>query len=256
MPAGGNYYDSALTSLTNEISEKFFTKKRSDTILGNVKKALENEHGNAFFFYYGEGSHVPAVRYNRDKYSVFVPAAAEFVENETRINAYDNCLVATDDFVANAIEALKDKNAVYIYVSDHGEMLGEDNFWSRNPLCYRRKELRHVLFFVWASKKFQSENAELWANLKENRARLGVISHDFVYHSILNLAGIRNEFYDETNDLFSKNALPFLTEMPAATEFGVLRFENGIEWKDLPKDASKAEKQRRSREARQQKNGD
>ena len=41
------------------------------------------------------------------------------------INAYDNTIVKTDDFLAKLYAQLKDYDAIVVYVSDHGQLLGE-----------------------------------------------------------------------------------------------------------------------------------
>ncbi len=251
MPKGGGYYDSSLMKITRKLHERIFMEGYSDTLHEVVAERISGLNGDAFVMYYGEGAHVPGTCYNHNKYSVFLPDSTKMEEDIRRVNSYDNCLVATDAFIGNAIEALKDKNAVYIYVADHGEMLGEDDYWSRNADCYRRKELRHVLCFIWASKRFQAENAELWKQLKENHERLNIISHDVFYHTILSLFGIQNDFYDKSCDLFSAEAKPFPTEMPEATEFGMLRFEGfKMKWRGTNCDTKAHEEKRLKRELR------
>ncbi len=251
MPENGTYYDSALVKITRKLRERIFSAGYSDTLHDTVASRVAALEGNAFLLYYGEGAHVPGTAYNREKYAVFLPDTTKFEENERRVNAYDNCLVATDAFIGNAFDALKDKNAIYIYVSDHGEMLGEDDYWARNAECYRRKELRHVLAFVWASERFQKAHSEFWRCLKANRERLGVISHDFYYHSVLSLFGIRNEFYEASCDFFSSEAKPFPVEMPEATEFGPLRFEGfEMKWRGTKDDEAVARERARRRAER------
>ncbi len=225
MPQNGGYYDSALLKITRKLNERVFSEDYSDSLHEKVSSHISKLEGNAFCLYYGEGAHIPATAYNHTKYAIFQPDTTKYEENDRRINAYDNSLIATDAFIGNALEALSDKNAVYMYVSDHGEMLGEDGYWSRNPACYRYKEMRHVLAFIWASPRFQKEHSTLWEQLKKNHECLKVISHDVFYHSILSLFNIRNDFYDSSCDLFAKEAKPFPVEIPDATEFGPLRLE-------------------------------
>ena len=254
MAAGGNYYDSALMQITRNLSEKTFSMEASDSLFVPVREKIAQASGQNFVLYYGEGAHVPATAYNRDRYEIFKPAAKDYAEDETRVNSYDNCIVATDDFCGNAIDALRDKNAVYIYVADHGDMLGEDDYWSRCAPCYRRKETRHVLFFIWCSEKFKQENPEKYRALVENSKRLGIVSHDFIYHTVLSFYGIRTPYYDARCDLLSPDAVPFPQELPDNEEFGPLRFENAaIRWQGTPDDRAVGEERLREREARRAK---
>lgn len=48
------------------------------------------------------------------------------LSREAMINSYDNTVIATDEFLHGLIDGLRGRNAVLIYVSDHGEALGED----------------------------------------------------------------------------------------------------------------------------------
>ncbi|MCD8283175.1 MAG: sulfatase-like hydrolase/transferase [Opitutae bacterium] len=213
------------------------TPDLAETLLPGIKETISEAGKNSpqgqFYLYLGEGSHLPYTLYDFDKYAVFTPIYKEsfFYKDERAVNNYDNTFVATDAFCGKFIDELRDKNAIYIFVGDHGTMLGENGFWGRD---YRSKGTRHVLFFVWASDKFKAENPELWATLARNRERLGIISHDYVYNSVLHLFGLKTPYYDERADLFSDNAEPFPTEMPDAEEFGPLRFgenaDTAIRW--------------------------
>ena len=252
LPQGGGYYDSALQIATKMLAEKNFFPKTSDFAMADFAAAIDSAETQNFFLYYGEGAHVPATNYNREKYDVFRPSARDYAENISRLNAYDNCIFATDDFVGNAIDAMREKDAVYIYVADHGDMLGEDEYWARNPQCYRREEMRHVLFFVWCSDKFKKLHPEKYKTLLENRKRLEAVSHDFIYHSVLSLYGIKTPQYAEKFDLFSPRAETFPGELPERTEFGEMYF-NGVsaKWnKGNPADADATARRLKDREKR------
>ncbi|MCD8299046.1 MAG: sulfatase-like hydrolase/transferase [Opitutae bacterium] len=230
---GANTRDDLGTMLSfKSLRKKVCTDELAGTLLPKIREVLADaENGTPrqqFYLYYGEGSHVPFLGYDFDKHSVFTPNGKQKYNDERDVNNYDNTFIALAEFCAGFIDALRDKNAVYILVGDHGETLGEGCVWGRR---YRNKETRHVLFFVWASEKFKAENPELWATLLRNRERLGVISHDFVYNSVLHLFSIETPYYDEHADLFSDAANPFPTEMPEAEGFGPLRFGENAETK-------------------------
>ncbi len=226
LPVKLDGQDFTLARITEALQKRIVTDNYVEAIQPQVVDYLSQLEGGAFMFYYGEGSHIPFISYNQEKYGVFKPYATDWSEeDELCINAYDNTIVATDAFIGSAIDALKDKKALYIYFADHGEMLGEDGQHSRDDKFYRRPETRHVLAFIWASDRFREECPDLWNQLKANRERLGIISHDVVYHTVLSAFNIENEFYDKTCDLFSPDAEPFPTAMPEATSFGHLQLE-------------------------------
>ncbi len=231
----GGFYQTA-TFLTFSALQNFIsTEKFADDLLpqiaekfAEIKNAPPKER---FFLYYGEGSHIPFERYNHEKFSVFKPSVFKptvflgLKTSQTSINKYDNTFVAMDDFCSNFLNLIRNENAVYIFVGDHGEMLGENGIWGRP---FKEEGVRHVLFFVWCSEKFKTENPAIWKTLVENQRRLEIISHDFVYNSILHLFSLKTPFYDEKSDLFSESAEAFPTEMPEAESFGPFRFGENI----------------------------
>ncbi len=219
-------WDTSVGQLFKKMPTLICSDALAVSLLPNIREKLsedakEEPLQERFYLYYGEGSHVPFTFYDYDRHAVFKPNGKRKYGDERDVNNYDNTFVATDEFCEGFIDALRDENAVYIFVGDHGEMLGEDGLQGRP---FKRKETRHVLFFIWASDKFKAENPELWATLVRNRERLGVVSHDFVYSSVLHLFSLRTPFYDEKADLFSDSAESFPTEMPEAEEFGPMRF--------------------------------
>ncbi|SOD20169.1 phosphoethanolamine--lipid A transferase EptA [Pedobacter xixiisoli] len=110
------------------------------------------------------------------------------------INAYDNTIVYTDYILHNVIEnlkQLKDYSSAMLFVSDHGESLGEKNLYMHGlPLSIAPKEQFDIPFIVWLS-----ENSK---QLKPNRA----VSQNHVFHSTLNFLGIESPVYDENLNIF------------------------------------------------------
>ncbi len=220
------------------LSRKVRTTDYSASLLPEIEKEFTeiNSRERRFFLYYGEGSHSPRDHYDFKKFSKFTPNGHGNFHNKVGINNYDNTFVATDYFIGKFFDILRNENAIYIFVGDHGEMLGEGGMWGRP---FKQKEVRHVLFFIWASEKFKSENPEIWETFLKNYENLKIISHDFVYNSILHLFSIKTPYYDEKADLFSETAEAFPTEMPEAKEFGEMRFgaeaKSAGEWKIMLK---------------------
>ncbi|MFC2096685.1 phosphoethanolamine transferase, partial [Bacteroidota bacterium] len=79
------------------------------------------------------GSHWYYPSHYRDDFEYFKPVIeSKTISLEDRgkiINAYDNTVLYTDFFISELINRLKCKNTVLIYLSDHGEVLGEDGKW-------------------------------------------------------------------------------------------------------------------------------
>lgn len=74
-------------------------------------------------------------------------------------NSYDNAILYTDYFLSEVIELLKmydeDHSTAMLYVSDHGESLGEHGFYLHAaPYMIAPKEQTHVPAIVWMGKNF------------------------------------------------------------------------------------------------------
>jgi glucan phosphoethanolaminetransferase (alkaline phosphatase superfamily) len=117
------------------------------------------------------------------------------------INAYDNSIVYTDWFLARIIDSIKDTNAMLIYVSDHGESLGEDDFFSHGQDDYRTEQHAVPLIF-WASEKYKSLHADRYSVAQQKLDQQ--LSHDNIFHSMLDCAGIKATVIDKTLSICSQ----------------------------------------------------
>lgn len=222
-------HDISLAAICRNFDKTKTTRRTSDALVPAITAQISKAKAPEFFLYYGEGSHVPFKNYDKIKFSRFGNAGDS--KFDACVADYDNTIFATDDFCGNVIDALREKDAVYIYVSDHGQEINEKApFFTRS---FRSRDVRHVLFFIWCSESFKREHPEKWRALCENRERLGVVSHDFVYHTVLGLYGVKTPHSKECFDLFSPNAQPFPTEMPEAKGMDSISFEGekkAIRW--------------------------
>ncbi len=111
------------------------------------------------------------------------------------VNAYDNSIIYTDWLVHNAIEQLReitDRRCCMMYVSDHGESLGENNLFMHGvPLMVAPDVQVEIPFIVWTSDKSLEID-----DSKE-------VGQYHVFHTVLSFLGIESPVYDRTMDLFS-----------------------------------------------------
>ena len=112
------------------------------------------------------------------------------------INAYDNTIVYTDYILANLIgdlKELKEYNSSMIYISDHGESLGENNLYMHGiPASMAPKEQLDIPFIVWSS-----DNSR---QFKQN----GLLSQHHIFHSVLDFLAIESPIYDENMSIYKK----------------------------------------------------
>lgn len=113
--------------------------------------------------------------------------------SEELINAYDNTIVYTDYILAKLIDNLKELDGyqkTMLYVSDHGESLGERNLYMHGlPMNLAPREQYEIPFIIW------TDGAR---NLKN----LDNLSQHNVFHSILNLLSIQSPIYKEEMNIF------------------------------------------------------
>ena len=110
------------------------------------------------------------------------------------INAYDNTIVYTDYILNGVIEnlkQLKEYKSSMIFVSDHGESLGEKNLYMHGmPMSIAPKEQYEIPFLVWVSDGSKQ--------LKPNKS----LTQHHVFHSVLNFLGIQSPVYNEEMNIF------------------------------------------------------
>ncbi len=121
------------------------------------------------------------------------PASATYHFRRKQINAYDNTILFTSNFLADIIDRLRTLpgNAAMIYTSDHGEDIFDDQrrlFLHASPIpSYYQL---HVPFIVWMNDCFIAASPEQHAALQANASKFVATSKSF-FHTVMEMAGIR-----------------------------------------------------------------
>lgn len=127
-------------------------------------------------------------------------------ERQDIVNAYDNALLYTDHFLAQTINLLKsqtDYDAALIYVSDHGESLGEKGLFLHGvPYSIAPMEQIRVPMVMWFSPGLVQDAKLDTACLRREAAEPA--SHDNLFPSILGLMQVSTREYQPAYDLFAK----------------------------------------------------
>lgn len=154
-------------------------------------------HGPAYFERYPEGQEhfQPACRSNR----------IDACERAAVVNAYDNTLRYTDAQLARLIGLLEQwsdrLDAAVLYVSDHGESLGEGGVYLHGmPYRFAPAEQKQVPMLMWLSPSYR-ERAGLDLPCLREQATHGPYSHDNLYHTVMGLTGVRDAAYEAGLDL-------------------------------------------------------
>lgn len=121
------------------------------------------------------------------------------------INAYDNSIVATDRLLATIIAQLQqqeDYNAAMLYMSDHGESLGENGVYLHGlPYFMAPEEQTHIPLLWWMSSGYEAItklNADCLAQSRDKQ-----LSHDYLFHSLLGIFSVKTSLYQQSLDMFS-----------------------------------------------------
>ena len=126
-------------------------------------------------------------------------------EREHIVNAYDNALLYTDHVLAQAIGFLREQteyDTALIYVSDHGESLGEKGLFLHGmPYSIAPAEQTRVPMVMWFSPGFLSDSGLDLGCLR--REAMQPASHDNLFPSVLGLLQVRTEAYRRDADLFA-----------------------------------------------------
>lgn len=189
---------------------KFVQDRMYDAELINVLEDLkvDMKKKDMFIVLHTIGSHGPAY-YERapEQFWKFSPICKihNFLSctREKVVNSYDNTIVYLDFFIFNMIKFLQnaDSNVALIYVSDHGESLGEMGIYLHGlPFIAAPKEQRQVPMIVWVSDRFAaSHKIDKNCVLRNKHSKSKSISHDNVFHTVLGL--LRIDTQDKKNDL-------------------------------------------------------
>ena len=155
------------------------------------------------------GSHGPAY-YKRvpDQFKKFLPEcnsnALQECSREQVVNSFDNTILYTDHFLGQAIQWLKKSEATsapaMLYVSDHGESLGENNLYLHGlPYRVAPDVQKRVPWITWLSPSFEKQSGLLPTCLK-NKAQ-ATLTHDNYFHSVLGLMNISTQAYQAKLDV-------------------------------------------------------
>jgi arylsulfatase A-like enzyme len=114
------------------------------------------------------------------------------------IDKYDNCILDADARLTAIIQALQSYDAILLFTSDHGESFGEEGrFGHAGPMT--AMEQRRVFSFIWYSDSYAEKRPEIIKALKDNALRF--TSHDYVYHTIISVAGIHSDIQIPAQDM-------------------------------------------------------
>lgn len=183
---------------------------RDESLLVDLQEYIDaQKNKDIFIVLHQMGNHGPAYykRYPKE-FEKFKPICQsnqlEQCSAEEINNAYDNVILYTDYFLAKTIALLKenqnDFSTAMIYVSDHGESLGENGVYLHAmPYFIAPDAQKHVGALMWFG------TGEMGGRINEDALRSKALgntySQDNLFHTVLGLMQVETKVYDPNMDI-------------------------------------------------------
>ena len=144
------------------------------------------------------------------QFEVYKPVAKNIEEGEKNIgmliNAYDNTIRYTDfllNSLINTLREMKDWHSAMIFISDHGESLGENKMFMHGlPMKLAPKVQYEIPFLVWTSDGFRTYKQTSGSQDAPEGELPAVLEQHYIFHSVLNLLSIQSPAYNKDYDIF------------------------------------------------------
>ncbi|MBZ0057358.1 MULTISPECIES: phosphoethanolamine transferase EptA [unclassified Leclercia] len=158
------------------------------------------------------GSHGPAY-YERypEQYRKFTPTCdtnqIQDCDHQALINTYDNTILYTDSVLSKTIDALKARqatmNTALVYLSDHGESLGENGLYLHGtPYMLAPEQQTHIPFMFWLSQDYK-KNFGVDEQCLRDQAAKEAVSQDNLFSTVLGMMNIQTSVYQPQMDLLT-----------------------------------------------------
>lgn len=182
-----------------------------EILLEGLEERIAGLAGDTVIAFHQIGSHGPTYfkRYP-PAFDIFKPAckrnALDSCSLEEVRNAYDNTVAYTDHVLASKIGILKKAadrfDTALLYVSDHGESLGEKGIFLHGaPYPVAPEEQKRIPLIFWMSDGYAERiNVDQACLQRQLPMRF---SHDNVYHTLLGATETRSDAYRSGMDMLA-----------------------------------------------------
>ncbi len=176
-----------------------------EILLPELEKALAKANGkDTMVVLHLIGSHGPTYyrRYPASHRRFTPDCQRSDIQNCTQeelVNTYDNTIAYTDYMLSRIVSVLKSYSDRYntsmLYMSDHGESLGENGLYLHGtPYAIAPKEQTHVPALLWLSPSYAKEN-QIDMTCVRKTAESKQVSQDYLSHSLLGLTKVATSVY-------------------------------------------------------------
>ena len=183
---------------------------QDDVLLHRLDNYVDSLHNDGIIVLHQMGSHGPAYyqRYPAE-FRRFTPTCdskqIQDCDHQALVNTYDNSLLYTDAMLSRTIDKLKglsDRfNVALIYLSDHGESLGERGMYLHGaPYMFAPSQQTHIPLLMWMSPGYAAANHINEACLRQ-QASDAKVSQDNLFHTLLGMFNIQTQQYQPQLDM-------------------------------------------------------
>lgn len=181
---------------------------RDEGMLVGLDKYIEaRKNKDILIVLHQMGNHGPAYykRYPKE-FEKFTPTCKtnqlEKCTQEEIANSYDNAILYTDYFLSKVVNFLKpyskSHETAMIYMSDHGESLGENGLYLHGmPYFMAPEEQTHIGAMMWFGDEMKKDIDTEKLKSYSDKA----FSHDNLFHTIIGLFEVETKIYDKDMDM-------------------------------------------------------
>lgn len=123
-------------------------------------------------------------------------------EKRTEIAQYENALYYNDFVVSSIIGKFRDKDALVIYLPDHGEAVYDHGYRSGHVEENPTQEMLEVPLIFWGSPSFRQNHPDKWAQLRAAVERPYMT--DDMIHTLLDILDISTPEYDPAKSIVNQ----------------------------------------------------
>jgi len=184
-----------------------------EALLAGLDERLTRAKGSGLIVLHMLGNHGPSYfRRYPERFARFQPACPSDdlrqCDSTAIANAYDNALLYTDHVLATLIARLKAQaqsdqvDTAMIYLSDHGESLGESNLYLHGlPWAIAPEVQKRVPMVMWFSDGLARQERLDLDCLRRRAAQPA--AHDHLFHTLLGLLDVRTALHEPALDLLA-----------------------------------------------------
>jgi lipid A ethanolaminephosphotransferase len=197
-------YEDFRTEKTNPFCD---VECRDEGMLSGLQDYIDRHPvGDILIVLHQMGNHGPAY-YRRypPSFEKFTPVCKTndlgACSKEEIVNAYDNAILYTDFFLSKVVKLLNQNDdgfeTAMLYVSDHGESLGENGLYLHGlPYFFAPDAQKHVPFIMWFGRNFDPQSLS-----SIQAKRMEQLSHANIFSTLLGLFELQTAAYNPNTDI-------------------------------------------------------